>query len=143
MQVVWLLRLTLQVDVATDLGFEARHKRSTRIPPECPFLRPFGTGTSAHWRFAKLQRMPIGTTNHGKVTLLRVVPLLWRAIPSGVTCPQCIPAWNLLHQVQPIGAAKDAPTTKSQLLVSNFMSKLMCGLHWTNKRKDRMSWVHL
>ena len=47
LQVVWLLRLTLQVDVATDLGFEARHKRSTRIPPECPVLRPFGTGNSA------------------------------------------------------------------------------------------------
>ena len=116
LQVVWLLCLTLQVDVATDLGFEARHERSTRIPPVRLVLRPFGTGNSAHWRFAKLPWMRIGNTNRGKVTLLHVVPFLWRALPRGVTCPQCVLALNLRYQVQLSGAAKYAPANKSKLM---------------------------
>ena len=87
---------------------------STRVPPEHPVPRPPGMNIFVLRWVVKKPRTPIGTANPGRVSLLRVVLYRWTAAPRGVSCPQCILAWNLPDQVQPSRAAKYASANKTK-----------------------------
>ena len=58
-------------------GLRLVMKGNTQVPAKHPVLRPPGTDNCTHRKVAKQPWMLIGTANPGRVTLLRVIPLLW------------------------------------------------------------------
>jgi len=61
---------------------------STLVPPELPVLRPPAVDNSAARWVVKQPRPPIGTTNPGRVSLLRVGTLPLDGRTKRILCPQ-------------------------------------------------------